>query len=115
MKKILLAAIMFTSVASAKTFTCNDYTLYQGTGDNHYQKVQPTKQPSLSFTIISTEPMIQVNINGTHEPVEFWKDYNVYRNDTGLISQSGSEFTMKTSVKNNNGVYFPVKIVYHCK
>lgn len=115
MRKLLLLGLLVASYANAGTqvYTCPSYTLYQGTGDGNYQKVD-NAAPEHIIQITVTEPVIEVQVKETDmDVVQFWKDYSIYRNDTGTIEQAGSMFTMKTSVP-QHGVYIPVKIVYHC-
>ncbi|SOK58293.1 hypothetical protein [Yersinia phage fHe-Yen9-04] len=116
MKKLLLLAALFSTTVSAQTFTCDNFTLYQGIGNNQYRQVDDAGvQSSLIITIESTEPLITVSVQGDKEVVQFWKDYNVYRNVTGEISQDGNNFIMKTAIQDSTGFYIPVKIEYHCK
>jgi hypothetical protein len=116
MRKFLLLGLLVASFANASTsiHTCSSYTLYQGTGNGDYQKVNDSSDQAHIIQITVTEPVIEVQVNDTDLPVtQFWKDYNVYRNDTGTIEQAGTMFTMKTAIP-KGGVYIPVKIVYHC-
>lgn len=116
MRKLLLLGMLVSGLANAGTVvhTCNSYTLYQGTGNGNYQKVDDNTQSSHIIQITVTDPVIEVLVKDTEMPVvQFWKDYNVYRNDTGTLEQGGTTFTMKTAVP-KGGIYIPVKIVYHC-
>ena len=115
MRKLLLLSLLVASYANAgaQVYTCPSYTLYQGTGNGNYQKVDNNAAEHI-IQITVTEPVIEVQVKETEmEVVQFWKDYNVYRHDNGTIEQAGSMFTMKTAVP-QHGVYIPVKIVYHC-
>lgn len=119
MRKLLLLSLLVAGTANASTvvYTCNSYELYQGNDSGQYHKVNESVDKANRFTITVTEPVIEVQVNNTDMSiVQFWKDYNVYRNDNGLIEQAGSDFTMKTAIPDPTGTaYIPVKIVYHCK
>lgn len=116
MRKLLLLGLLVASFANASTeiHTCNSYTLYQGTDNGNYKSVQDNSSTSHIVQITVTEPVIEVLVKDTDmQPVQFWKDYNVYRNDTGTIEHAGTMFTMKTAIQKGNS-FIPVKIVYHC-
>lgn len=117
MRKILLLGLLVAGAANAGAVvhTCNSYELYQGNDSGQYRKVNSTDKAN-QFTITVTEPVIEVQVNNSDIPVtQFWKDYNVYRNDDGTIEKDGTTFTMKTAIPDPTGPDFiPVKIVYHC-
>lgn len=113
MRKLLLLSLLAVSYSNAQVYICPSYTLYQGIGNGNYKKIDnSTTEHIIQITV--TEPVIEVQVKNTDmEIVQFWKDYSIYRNDTGTIEQAGTMFTMKTAVP-QQGVYIPVKIVYHC-
>ncbi|AQW88553.1 hypothetical protein FDH34_gp028 [Serratia phage BF] len=116
MRKLLLATLLFAGAVNAQTYVCNTYTVYQGVGNGQYNKID-NSTPSFSTIIETSRDVIKVYVKGEESTyTEFWKDYNDYRNDTGLIKQSGNEFEIKTAIEDPTGTaYIPVKIEYHCK
>lgn len=118
MRKLLLASLLFASTVQAQTYNCTDFVVYQGTGKGTYKKIDtPNKQTEMRVTIKTTEPVIEVSVDDTEIPVtQFWKDYNIYRNDNGTIKQNGDHFIVQTSVPDpDNKIFIPIQIVYICK
>ena len=116
MRKLILAAILFSTASHAATYSCNKFTLFQGDTNGNFSLVD-TAPSNHHITITTSETEITVQVdNSDMDSTVFLKDYDVFRNDTGMIEQRNKEFTMKTAVPDPTGEGFlPVKIIYHCK
>ena len=66
MRKLLLLGLLVASYANAgaQVFTCPSYTLYQGTGNGNYEKVDNAAAEHI-IKITVTEPVIEVKVKDT--------------------------------------------------
>lgn len=113
MKKLIAFGILsvLSLSAQAEVLTCSTQTLI--INGNTVASNVPMDAGS---RIELTQPKIILSSRG-HD-LEFWKDGNDYRNDTGRIisDRSHNKFTMETSIPDDStGKYVPAKVIYTCK
>lgn len=112
MKKILLLCALLTSTVNAEMLTCTNSTLSLRNDDGSYTESASTKINDITIDV--EEQAITFYAGGIHE-LEFWKDYNEYRNNTGKVVRKGNVFSMFTTINDSTGKLVPVKVDYTCK
>lgn len=108
MKTIIIAlAVLVSTAATAQTLNCDNVELYQADTDMNYKLIGK----KVDRTTISTSST-KITVNSKAGYTEFWKDYNVFRNDDGMIEQTkAGGYAIKTAIPNGHD-YTPIKIVY---
>jgi hypothetical protein len=112
MKRILLVGLLFASTVNAQMLTCSHSTLSFRNNDGSYTEKAGTKLTDISIEV--QEQAITMYAGGL-DRLEFWKDYNEYRNDTGKIVRNGSTFSMYTTIPTDTNPMQPIKVDYICK
>lgn len=112
MKKLIALAVVsvLSFAAQAETLTCSTQTLIVN-GNTVAADV-----PVTEGSIILSQPKVILSIDSYD--IEFWKDGNDYRNDTGriILDRSHGRYTMETAIKQEGTNNFvPTKVVYRCK
>lgn len=111
MKRILLVGLMFASTVNAQVLTCTHSTLSFRNDNGSYTEKASTLTHDISVEV--QEQTITLLAGGI-ERLEFWKDYNEYRNNTGKIERSGHVFSMYTTIPTDTNKMQPVKVDYTC-
>lgn len=112
MKRILLVGLLFASTVNAQMLTCSNSTLSFRNNDGSYSEKVATKL--LNITVEVQEQAITFYAGGI-DKLEFWKDYNEYRNDTGKVVRSGDTFSLYTTIPTDTNSMQPIKVDYVCK
>ncbi|AFC21481.1 hypothetical protein GAP32_033 [Cronobacter phage vB_CsaM_GAP32] len=114
MKRIMLVGLMFACVSTvqAEMLTCTSSTLSFRNNDGSYSEKAGTKLTDISIEV--QEQSITMYAGGL-DRLEFWKDYNEYRNDSGKIVRNGSTFSMYTTIPTDTNNMQPIKVDYICK
>lgn len=112
MKKLIALAVVsvLSFSASAETLTCSTQTLIVN-GNTVAADV-----PITDGGIVLEQQKVILSIDSYD--IEFWKDGNDYRNDTGriILDRSHGRYTMETAIPQEGTKEFvPAKVIYRCK
>lgn len=113
MKKLIAFGILSVLSLSvqAEVLSCSTQTLIV-----NGNTVASNVPMSVGSTIELTQPKVTLTSHG--HALEFWKDGNDYRNDTGRIisDRIHNKYTMETAIPDEStGKYVPAKVIYTCK
>lgn len=112
MKKLIALAVVsvLSFAAQAETLTCTTQTLIVN-GNTVAANV-----PVQSGVIILEQSKVTLGIDSYD--IEFWKDGNDYRNDTGriIVDRLHNRYTMETAIpQEGTNEFVPTKVIYRCK
>lgn len=112
MKKLIALAVVsvLSFAAQAETLTCSTQTLIVN-GNTVAADV-----PVIEGAISLEQNKVILSIDAYE--LEFMKDGNEYRNDTGriLLDRSHGRYTMETAIKQEGtNEFVPTKVIYRCK
>jgi len=112
MKKLIALGILsvLSLSAQAETLTCSTQTLIIN-GNTVAANV-----PMSNSVIVLEQSKVVLSIDSYD--LEFWKDGNDYRNDTGriILDRSHGRYTMETAIpQEGTNQFVPTKVIYRCK